>query len=136
MPYSIQQLDLPIPAVLDEVSSPFDSIRGSPHMLSELDALLSGIEGTQVYVIIDLTQHTFVFSELVMGLGLLLRQDGGFDISHITDSRVTTLLVGNGTLVKLLASGLKQDQYGNRQSHLFSTCDEALTYIKNQAQGG
>ena len=102
-------------------------------MLSELDTLLSKIEGDHVYVIVDLTQHTFGFAELVMGLGLLLRQDGGFDISHITDGRVRTLVVGNGSLAKLLASGLKQEQYGSRQTHLFPTRDEALAYISSQA---
>ena len=126
MPYSIQQLDLSAPVILNELSDPIDPRQDIPMMMGEINTLVTHIEGDRVYIIIDMKQYTMVLGDLVAGMDAAFSSNEHAETPPIFHNRVRTLFVGNG-MVHILVNGMKQDQYGNRQALYFKTRDEALT---------
>lgn len=98
---------------------------------SEIIRALIEHEEELQYVIHDIRELKFSFSDLVLGLAASfrpnkpeLRSEFGFN----------TVVVGSNTLIKLAVQSVRQVQYGGRELLHFDTLDEALTHIKDRLQ--
>lgn len=100
-------------------------IRGAiPEMLQQIIRLRDGITESisRYFVIIDLTQYDFTFSDLVYTMGELK----GIGSLRRADRPAFMMLVGVGGIVEMGVKALTQSQYGGYQSRLFATLDDAL----------
>lgn len=131
MPYTIQQLeDLPVPTVINTISSPLDIAHELPQNINELDTFVAGITGDPVYVVIDMSDLHLNMGDLVQGLASAFSPPEGIETQNVSHNRVKSVIVGANTLLKIAARSAGQDQYGNRQMEWYPTLDEALTHIK------
>lgn len=129
MPYTIETLDTPVPAVLTRISGTLDVDTDLPRMLSDLNDRLTGFEGDVVYNIIDATGMALNFSSVVTGLAATFQPGYAAHLPQLFAPRVTPVMIGNGALLMLLVKSLQQDQYGRHRMQMFTTVDEALAHI-------
>ena len=134
MAYTVEQLQgLPFPTILAQMSEPFDTARETPDSVNESNALLAGLEGDPVYLIIDLSQVKTTLGNIMQGLAGALLPHDGLHTEHVFASRTRMLMVGSSGLVKMAVKAAGQDQYGNHRMEFFETLDAALEHIRNAA---
>ena len=104
--------------------------RDIPEIMNAANEALSGIEGNVIYVIADVSQLSLSFGDIVQGLASAFSPSSDVRKVPPYDNRVRAILIGSGTLIRLVAAGGRQDQYGNRQLEVFETLDEALAHIR------
>lgn len=132
MPYTIEQLnDLPYPTVLATMTEPFDSAGDTLRSVNDCNTVLAQTEGDPVYFIINLSQLNLNLSNLMQGLASAFLPHSDVKTDHLFSSRVKSIMIGSGPLMKLAVSSAGQNQYGSRQMELFETLDEALDHIRH-----
>lgn len=131
MPFTIEErTDLPAPTVVVTMQEPFDSARDSLLSTGAANSQVAAIEGDLVYVIVDLSQLKLDLSSLMEGFAAAFLPHEGVSMDHVMASRVRTLMIGTGSLMKMAARAAGQEQYGSRQIELFPTLDKALDFIR------
>ncbi len=88
--------------------------------VAEIGASTTG----KFYLINDVSEIDFDFSDLVTGMDVFRRLPGG--------ERVVPIGIGSGEMLELAKQAAAQAQYGSRtDAVLFATLDEALAYVED-----
>lgn len=125
MPVTVTRVpDTPIiTAVLEP---PFNVRDEAPEMFQAFINIRDTIEGYDRYfVVIDASQITFGFSEIVGFLG----ESRAARQQRRDDMPVSVAIVGTGALVEMATNALSQQQYGGYKVRLFTSLDDALDAI-------
>jgi hypothetical protein len=84
------------------------------------------VEG-MLYTISDLSETELTFSDIAVGLNEITK-----NVIHASQvPEFIPILVGTSAQVKLLSEFAKQEQYGRQELHVYSTLDDALTYVRS-----
>jgi hypothetical protein len=124
MPVSIKHL-APKPIILVTIADPFNPLVEAPPMMGEAGAIAASLPG-EVYLLIDISGWNITFDKLVDILATGLRTG----VSRQT--KLHSVLVGSGALVKLGVEAMKQKQYGGIQAQMFTSQEQAIAYIDGQ----
>lgn len=110
---------------IDPPDPPDEQAAETSHQMS---ALMKDIEGP-VYRINDILDYDLQFSDMVLGMAAEMR--GGLP-GTVSDSRVHTVTVGSSELVRIGTEAAKQSQYGEIDIKLFTSIDDALSYVREE----
>lgn len=90
---------------------------------SELEHFLADM-GAPIHLILDLSEVSLSFSQMVMMMGAAASRQ------HLGDGSVRMVLVGSNPILKLGAESARQEQYGGVHVAWYATREEALTYVR------
>lgn len=110
--------------ILSKVVTPFDPDVDVRNALGELQGHLNDIQG-QVYIISDMSALHPSFSDVVVGMAAAAYQKD----SPLHDPRIKIVQVAKGEIFQDMVEWFKQEQYGQIETSLFESYDEALRYI-------
>ncbi len=121
MPVAVEQIPNQ-PIIVVTVTEPFDPLKEMPVSNRQFSEIAATIQGT-LYRIVEITRLKIGFNDLVNVLAVDTRSGPG------ADPRVRTVIVGSGEMVELGVKAMKQRQYGAKETPMFASLDEALTYV-------
>jgi hypothetical protein len=131
MTYTLEIIeDLPFPTLLNTIHNSDDIATEMPRNMKDIDEALARIEGSPVYVIFNQTDMNISLGTLTQGLATIFRPRTPAEASRMLDDRVRLIVVGQGTLMKLAAQGLRHEVYGGRQIEMFETVEEAFDLVR------
>ncbi len=128
MPATYQRLPQE-PIIVVTITEPFNPIKEMASLAQGFAPIIADIEGP-VYLIIDMIRWNIRFSDVVHALDVQ-SQDG-----MSSGPRLHTIVVSRSELAALGASATSQEQYGSRNTLLFGSVDEALTFSRAQPVPG
>ncbi|NDJ52544.1 MAG: hypothetical protein GYB68_05575 [Chloroflexi bacterium] len=117
------------PIIIATLPAPIDAWQEAPEMFEAIILLRDSIVGFDRYfVIVDASQATLRFSDLVAMLGesRIARQQ------RREDFPVSLAVVGSGKLVEMGAQATNQPQYGNYGMRLFTSLESAIETIQSE----
>jgi hypothetical protein len=127
MTFTIEMLpDEPI--VICTMSAQFNPMRDYGAFWQQLGAILKDKEGP-IYRITHLKTDQIEFSDMV--LALAAEAKSGMPGS-LTDPRIRSVLVNRSLLAQMAVESIQQEQYGQLETPLFGTLDEALAHVRSQ----
>jgi hypothetical protein len=65
------------------------------------------------------------FIDVMSGLAFDTRSDGGMS----KDSRIRTIMIGSGEMIKISAAAVTQQQYGGSEQPVVGSMEEALGFV-------
>jgi hypothetical protein len=123
MPAAIQRLS-DQPVIVVTITDPFDAYQELPATEQRFRELADTIQGP-VYRIIDMREWHAKFIDVMSGLAFDTRREGGMS----KDSRIRTVLIGSGEMIKITATAMTQKQYGGNEQPLVGSMEEALDCV-------
>jgi hypothetical protein len=127
MSFTIEKLpDEPI--IICSMSEQFNPLKDYGAFWQRLGEVVKDMEGP-IYRITHLKTDQIQFSDMV--LALAAEAKSGMPGS-LTDPRIRSVLVNRSILAQMAVESIKQEQYGQLDTPLFGTLDEALTYVRQQ----
>lgn len=117
------------PIIIVVWENPLDVRRDVPNMWKEVDNLIKAGEN-KIYCVNDLKNVTVDLSTLISGMAL----QQGSKPGSASDPRIRTMLVGSGPVWKIASQAFKQVRHGDPNVQLFSTIEDALTYIREEVK--
>lgn len=115
------------------MSEPFDTARETPASVNESDAMLAGLDGDPVYLIIDLSHVKSTLGNIMEGLAGALLPHDDLNTDQVFAARTRLIMIGSSGLIKVAVRAAGQDQYGRHRMEFFETLDEALEHIRQAA---
>jgi len=125
MPYSIVDKQHKR-ILLITVSEPFDYSTETAQIRADLHAILGDIAHT-IYLIYDISQVSFSFSDLVSEMAAFAQSESDFEKQLLEHSRM--ILVGVSTLVMIVARTIAQVA-PSKPTRAFETVEEALKHAE------
>lgn len=114
--------------IVSKVTEPFDVQADATKSLGEIQGFLAQTN-SKLYLIVDCTAISPAFSQIVVGMAETSHED-----SPLRNANMEVVLVATGKMLEAMANWYQQDQYGNITIPVYKSVDEALNYVKAQAQ--
>ena len=126
MSYSIEKLpDDPI--IITTMFEDFSMDQSEPFLDELIDLFDSLVE--PVYLIADVDRYTFSVQDMLVALNVAVQ--GSRAIMH-HPNLAGTVVVTSSKMMKLASKGAKSDAFGNIQTEVFETLEEALDHIRSR----
>lgn len=114
------------PIILATFQEPMDWHTEVPAMFAQIFAIRDTFEDCpKYYAIIDVSAVKIGFGEMVSALGEVRAASQ----KRRPDMPIQLSMVGSGSLIEFAAKAMKQQQYGEYHSPLYSSCEKALEAI-------
>ena len=116
--------------ILGQMSANYNMRKDTPAASKLLLKILESSDQPVPYVL-DLSEVTMSFGELVGAMGVLTRGD----VASFTHPKLSEIvIVSSDPMVRIGANALGQTQYGRRRAAVVRTLDDALRYIRRKNQ--
>lgn len=112
--------------ILSKLVEPFNVRKDTEASMLELQQFLAETSG-KLYVIVDCTEFSPDFRDIVIGMAQTSRRD-----SPVRNSRMETLVVASNKLLEAMVNWFRQQQYGNLDMPLYKSIDDAVAHIKSK----
>lgn len=124
MPFEVTQLgDEPI--IIATIIPPVELDTEPKQTLEAANAIARRIGGI-VYRITDISRFEPTFEMVVGAMAADIR---------LSERNVRHIFVGKGEMVELVATAIKQPQYGAQEGHMVGSMEEALALARQQLKG-
>jgi|GEM_PF-3582972 len=119
-----------LPAVIVTWHEDFDFARDARPQSAAMREVLNNAD-SPIYYVMDLTLWSKMpFSDLIEATSIAAR---GKDANFHNSNNMGTLIVTKDPAVRISAEGLRSDAFGNANVLVFSSLDDALAHITEEA---
>jgi hypothetical protein len=114
------------PILILHFALPSNPAAEAQQMKQHISKTIPSMDGT-LYVISDLRAISLSFTDVVVGMAEFTQLVNTFP----EGMQFIPVLVGSSDMVQMLSMSARQEQYGHQELPIFSTVDDALTYIRS-----